>query len=97
MAENVVDKSNEFHNKILLQEFYRLKQELSNQYYSVVKPEKIARFNELKNLLRLQKNMQDLEGAKEKIRQKIISADNSSDNSVVYTAVTRFKKGIIDG
>ena len=86
MSDNVVDKSNEFHNNVLLQEFYRLRKELSNQHYSTINPDKIARFNEL------QKSMQALNKAKEKIKQQMISADNSSDNSVVYTAITNFKE-----
>ncbi len=86
MSDNVVDKSNEFHNNVLLQEFYRLRKELSNQHYSTINPDKIARFNEL------QQSVQALNKAKEKIKQQMISADNSSDNSVVYTAITNFKK-----
>lgn len=86
MSDNVVDKSNEFHNNVLLQEFYRLRKELSNQHYSTINPDKIARFNEL------QQSVQALNKAKEKIKQQMISADNSSDNSVVYTAITNFKE-----
>ena len=86
MSDNVVDKSNEFHNNVLLQEFYRLRKELSNQHYSTINPDKIARFNEL------QQSVQALNEAKEKIKQQMISSDNSSDNSVVYTAITNFKK-----
>ena len=46
---------------------------------STVNPEKLAKLNEL-------------EKAREKIKQEIISADKSPDNSVLYTAITKFKK-----
>ena len=83
MSKNVVDKLDNFHNKILLQEFYRLKQELSNQHFSTRNPEKLARFNELQKYIN---------ETKEKIKQKIIASDESTDNSVLYTAITNFKK-----
>lgn len=86
MSRDVVDNLNEFHNNVLLEEFYRLKQELSNQHYSSLNPEKIARFNEL------QQYVHALNKAKEKIKQKIIVLDESPDNSVLYTAITKFKK-----
>ena len=89
MSDNVVDKSNEFHNNVLLQEFYRLRKELSNQQYSALNPAKIARFNELQKSIALQKSINE---TKEKIKQKIISSDESNNNSVVYTAMTNFKK-----
>jgi hypothetical protein len=86
MSGKVVDNLNDFHNNILLQEFYRLEKELSNQPYSTVSPSKLARFNELK------KYVQAFENAKEKIKQRMISADKSPDNSVIFTAITNFKK-----
>lgn len=79
MSDNVVDKSESNHNNILLQEFYRLHQELSNKHYSTTDSEKNSRLNEL-------------EKAREKIKQKIIASDNSSDKSVLYTAIAKFKK-----
>ena len=79
MSKNVVDKLGDIHNNVLLQDFYRPKKELSNQYYSTVNPEKLAKLNEL-------------EKAREKIKQEIIVADKSSDNSVLYTVMTKFKK-----
>lgn len=86
MAKNNADKLGILHNNILLQEFYRLKQELSDQRYSNTSSVKLARFDEL------QKHVQNLEGAKEKIKQKIIASDESPDNSVLYTAMAKFKK-----
>lgn len=79
MSDNVDDELRNNHNKILLQDFYRPKKELSNQYYSTVNPEKLAKLNEL-------------EKAREKIKQEIIVADKSPDNSVLYTVMTKFKK-----
>ena len=72
MSNNVVDKSKDDDNNVLLQEFYRLRQELSKQHYSTVSSEKLARLKEL-------------EKAREKIKQDIIAADKSTDNSVIYT------------
>lgn len=79
MSDNLDDKLKCDNNNVLLQEFCRLSQELSNQHYSTVGPEKIAKINEL-------------EKAREKIRQQIIASDESSDNSVVYAAMAKFKK-----
>ena len=79
MSDNVDDELRNNHNKILLQDFYRLKKEVSNQHYSTVNPENLSKLNEL-------------EKAREKIKQEIISADKSPDNSVLYTAITKFKK-----
>lgn len=79
MSDNVDDELRNNHNKILLQDFYRPKKELSNQYYSTVNPEKLAKLNEL-------------EKAREKIKQEIIAADKSTDNSVLYAALVNFKK-----
>ena len=79
MSNNVVDKSKDDDNNVLLQEFYRLRQELSKQHYSTVSPEKLARLKEL-------------EKAREKIKQDIIAADKSTDNSVIYTAMAKFDK-----
>ena len=79
MSNNVVDKSKDDNNNVLLQEFYRLRQELSKQHYSTVSPEKLARLKEV-------------EKAREQIKQDIIAADKSTDNSVVYAAMAKFKK-----
>ncbi len=38
------------------------------------------------------KSVQALNEAKEKIKQKIIESDKSTDNSVLYTAITKFGK-----
>ena len=79
MSKNVDDELRNNHNKILLQDFYQLKKEVSNQHYSTVNPENLSKLNEL-------------EKAREKIKQEIIVADKSPDNSVRYTVMTKFKK-----
>lgn len=79
MSDNVDDKLKNNNNNVLLQEFYRLRQKLSNQHYSTVNPENLAKLNEL-------------EKAREKIKQEIIASDKSTDNSVVYAALVNFKK-----
>ena len=38
------------------------------------------------------KSVQAFDEAKEKIKQKMIESDKSSDNSVLYTAITKFGK-----
>ena len=38
------------------------------------------------------KNIEKFNQAKEQIKQKIIASDKSQDNSVLYTAITQFKK-----
>lgn len=76
MSKDIVDKLDFNNNNILLQSFYRLKKKLSNQLYST---EKLAKLNEL-------------EEVREKIKQQIIEKDESPDNSVLYTAITNFKK-----
>jgi len=79
MSDNVDDKLKSNNNNVLLQDSYRLKKNLSNQHYSTVNPENLSKLNEL-------------EKAREKIKQEIIVADKSPDNSVLYTVMTKFKK-----
>ena len=40
----------------------------------------------------IKKSVLAFDEAKEKIKQTIISSDTSKDNSVLYTAITQFKK-----
>ena len=37
-------------------------------------------------------NIKKFNQAKEKIKQEIIASDKSADNSILYTAITQFKK-----
>lgn len=45
-----------------------------------------------KNPDEILKSIQAFDEAKEKIKQKIIESDKSADNSVLYTAITKFGK-----
>ena len=80
-------------------EYTRLEYEVLNNHHNSTKdPVKIARYNELKKLLRINDEESKkavgkaLEEAKEKIKREMIVQDESSDNSVLYTAITQFKK-----
>ena len=64
----------------LLAELYRQKYESLNHQNRATTPDEKHNLN-----LKFDK-------AKEKIRMEIIASDNSSDNSVLYTAMTNFKK-----
>lgn len=45
-----------------------------------------------KNAQKINESINALNKAKEKIKQQIIASDKSPDNSVIYTAITQFKK-----
>ena len=64
----------------LLTELYRQKRESLNHQNRSTLPDETQNLN-----LKFDK-------AKEKIKQEMISSDSSSDNSVLYTAMTNFKK-----
>lgn len=77
----------------LWEEYAQLEYEVLNNHHNPTKdPVKIARYKELKKRFDIIKSEQALNKAKEAIRQKIISSDKSSDNNVIYTAITNFKK-----
>ena len=77
----------------LWEEYAQLEYEVLNNHHNPTKdPIKIARYNELKKYFDIKKSEIALNKAKEKIKQKIIASDKSKDNSVVYTAMTNFKK-----
>lgn len=80
-------------------EYTRLECEVLNNHHNPTRdPVKIARYNELKKLLHINDEESKkavgkaLEEAKEKIKREMIVQDESSDNSVLYTAITQFKK-----
>lgn len=98
-------KINEFSEKIFLngerkqksdplwEESAQLEYEVLNNHHNQTKdPIKIARYKELKKYFDIKKSEQALNRAKEQIKQRIIASDKSQDNSVVYTAITNFKK-----
>ena len=74
-------------------EFTQLEYEVLNNHHNPTKdPIKIARYNELKKQLNIEESNRAFDEAKERIKQKIIVNDESTDNSVLYTAITNFKK-----
>jgi hypothetical protein len=77
----------------LWKEFAQLEYEVLNNHHNPSKdPIKIARYNELKKRLNIEKSNKALNEAREKIKQEMISSDKSQDNSVLYTAMANFKK-----
>ena len=78
MSDNVVIDFYELkHNKDLLNSFIR--QNKSQKHYSTQSPD-------------LQKNIEEFNKAKEKIKQQLIASDKSTDKTALYTALTQFKK-----
>ena len=74
-------------NNVLVGEFARfLNESLIKNYYKQSKDSGLLYNNSQK------KSFDDFNRAKERIKQQIINADNSQDNSLVYTAMTQFKK-----
>lgn len=86
-------------------EYIKLEYEVVNNHRNPTKdPVKIARYKELKKYFDDEKtdvvsgkNHADgyadaLNKAREKIKQEMIASDESPDNSVLYTAITNFKK-----
>lgn len=77
----------------LFEEYTRLEYEVLNNHHNPTKdPVKIARYNELKKQLNIEKSTKALGEAIEKAKQQIIASDKSSDNSVLYAAMAKFKK-----
>ena len=78
---------------MLWKEFAQLEYEVLNNHHNPTKdPIKIARYNELKKQLNIDESNHALNKAREKIKQEMIASDKSNDNSVLYTAITNFKK-----
>lgn len=77
----------------LWKEYTQLAYEVLNNHHNPTKdPIKIARYNELKKCLNIEESNRAFDEAREKIKQQMIAADESTDNSVLYTAITNFKK-----
>lgn len=80
-------------NNPLWEEYAQLEYEFINNQHNLAKDSiKIARYNELKKYFDVKKTENALNQAKELIKQRMIAADKSPDNNVVYTAITNFKK-----
>ena len=78
----------------LWQEYIQLEYDIMNNHHNPIKdPLKIARYNELKRKLKMGNHAgaDAFEAAKEKIKREMIAADESPDNSVLYTAMAKFK------
>ena len=82
-------------------EYIKLEYEVLKSHNPTTDPEKIARFKTLKDYFEngkkldkenAEKSKQALNEAIEKIRKEMIESDKSPDNSVLYTAITNFKK-----
>lgn len=79
----------------LWKEYVQLEYEVLNNHHNPTKdPIKIARYHELKKQLHIddKKTADALNKAKEKIKRELIASDESNDNSVIYTAISSFKK-----
>ena len=77
----------------LWKEYTQLEYEVLNNHHNPTKdPIKIARYNELKKRLNIDEKNKAFDAAIEKIRQQMIARDESPDNSVLYTAITNFKR-----
>ena len=75
----------------LWEEYAQLEYEVNHQN-PTKDPIKISRYNELKKYFDIKKSEQALNNAKEAIKRRIIASDRSSDNNIIYTAITSFKK-----
>ena len=74
-------------------EYARLEYEVLNNHHNpTTDPIKIARYNELKKQLNIDESNRAFDSAKEKIKQQIIASDESTDNTILYTAIANFKK-----
>ena len=74
-------------------EYIKLEYEVLNNHHNPIRdPVKIARYNELKKQLNIDESNKALDKAREKIKNEMISSDKSSDNSVLYAAIAKFKK-----
>ena len=77
----------------LWEEFTKLEYEVLNNHHNPTKdPIKIARYNELKKQLNIEKSNRAFDKVREKLKTQMIAADESTDNSVIYTAISNFKK-----
>ncbi len=77
----------------LWREFTQLEYEVLNNHHNPTKDlVKIARYNELKKQLNIDEQNQAFDMAVDRIRRQMIVNDEAPDNSVLYTAMSNFKK-----
>lgn len=102
-GEIIFDKNRNLPNPpdSLWVEYIKLEYEILKRHNPTHDPNKIARYNALKDYFEngktldkenAEKSRQALDQAIEKIRNEMIESDKSPDNSVLYTAITNFKK-----
>lgn len=78
------------HQDVLVGKFCRLRYVPWNKNYYNQKSE-LENLKQYSNL-RVKKEIHDFDKAKERMKQKMIASDKSKDNTVLYTAMTQFKK-----
>ena len=76
--------SPKYHKDILVGSFCRLEYKPLKNYYN----QSIG----LKQKSGARKTFDDFNRAKERIKQQIINSDKTQDNSLVYTAISKFNK-----
>lgn len=78
------NRSPKYHKDILVGSFCRLEYKPLKNYYN----QSVG----IKQNAGARKTVDDYNKAKERIRQQIINSDKTQDNSLVYTAISQFKK-----
>ncbi len=73
-----------YHKDVLVGSFCRLEYKPLKNYYQ--------QNNNFGKNNTVRKSVDDFNKAKERIKQQIISSDKTQDNSLVYTAISQFKK-----
>ena len=77
--------SPKYHKDILVGSFCRLEYKPLKNYYK-----QNNSFGKNNNVVK--KSFDDFNRAKERIKQQIINSNKTQDNSLVYTAISQFKK-----
>ena len=72
------------HKDVLVGSFCRLEYKALKNYYNQIVG--------LKQNAGAKKTVDDFNKAKERIKRQIINSDKTQDNSLVYTAISQFKK-----
>ena len=92
-GEFVFKNGREQHQDPLWEEYAKLEYEVLNNHHNPTKDHvKIARYNELKKQLCVEKSVMAFNKAKEQIKQKIISANKENDKDKIVAAITQFEK-----
>jgi len=81
-----INKSPKHLRDVLVGSFCRLEYKAMKDYY------KKKQNNNLDANVGFEKSFDEFNKAKERMKQQMISSDNSSDNRIIYTAISSFKK-----